>query len=381
MGTLRWQNAVDFAVLAVAFYWLIVWARDARALRIAVGIAGVHAAALAASHFDLVITSWVLNGLAVVAVVLLVVVFQTELRRAIMRLDSRLLQLPLGGSPDSSVHQAIAEAAFAMARGRLGALVAVVRRDSVSELTDGGTTLGAEVSAPLLESVFQKMAPLHDGAVVVERNRMIKAGVVLPLTQRSGVPSVYGTRHRAAMGLVDRCDAVVVVVSEERGEARLMWGNNDRLLSGPEELVRLLADLTVPARSGLLGRARRTLFSNPGSKLLAGALAAVIWSMSVTTAGTAVRTVIVPVEFSNVPRSMRIVEQSASRLELQLRGRSWLMDSTSLDNLVARFDLRDARQGSKTLGIGPDTVALPPGIAIERMRPSVVVIHLEPRQR
>ena len=137
----------------------------------------------------------------------------------------------------------IAEAMFDLARDRIGALVVIVRRDAILELLEGGVALGAEISSELLKAIFQKDSPLHDGAVIIDGDRALKAGVVLPLTQRQNVASFYGTRHRAGMGLAERCDALVTVVSEERGEVSLMLGRDVRLQAGPEQLRQELEEL------------------------------------------------------------------------------------------------------------------------------------------
>ena len=199
--SLRWQNLLDFLVLAVALYVLIRWAKAARALRIALGIAGLHAAAGLAEHFGLFLTSWVLDAAAVLAIIVLVVVFQRELRSAFMTLDAGILRGVWRRQPKHSAFLEIATAAFMLARNRVGALLVLVGDQPVHDLTDGGIVLDAKVSADLLESIFQKDTPLHDGAVVIENGRIRRAKVILPLTHRRDMPHGYGTRHRAAMGL------------------------------------------------------------------------------------------------------------------------------------------------------------------------------------
>ena len=206
-------------------------------------MAGIHALALLARRLDLVITSWVLDFAAILAVVLLLLIFQPELRAAFMRLDSALRYWPRPPSALSKSNRAIADAAFDLAGDRLGALLAIARRDAVSELLEGGVALDAVVSSELLKAIFQKTSPLHDGAVIVSGDRAVAAGVVLPLTQRQNLASFYGTRHRAGMGLAERCDALVVVVSEERGEVSLMRGRDVRPQAGREQLLRALEEL------------------------------------------------------------------------------------------------------------------------------------------
>ncbi len=370
MAWLRWQSAVDFLVLTTAFYALLRWAHSTRALRIGLGVVGIHALALLARHFDLVITSWVLDAAAILAVVLLLLIFQPELRAAFMRLDSALRYWPRPPSASSKSNGVIAEAMFDLARDRIGALVVIVRRDAIFELLEGGVALGAEISSELLKAIFQKDSPLHDGAVIIDGDRALKAGVVLPLTQRQNVASFYGTRHRAGMGLAERCDALVTVVSEERGEVTLMLGRDVRLEAGPEQLGQELEELRQRDRNRSTNRVYRVLFANLKLKLGAVGLAGLIWSMSFLAAGTTIRSVTVPIEFSGVPLGMEITDQSTDDLEVQLRGSPWVIDSISLGRQIATFDLGHSHAGWNTLQLAPNTLDLPPGVVVDRVTPA-----------
>ncbi|MGP8247703.1 MAG: diadenylate cyclase [Bryobacteraceae bacterium] len=350
--------------------------RSARALRIALGVVGIHALALLARHLDLVITSWVLDYAAILAVILLLLIFQPELRAAFMRLDSALRYWPRPQSVLSNSNRAIAEATFDLARDRLGALLVIARRDAISELLDGGVRLQAEISSELLKAIFQKASPLHDGAVVIDGDRAVKAGVVLPLTQRQNVATFYGTRHRAGMGLAERCDALVIVVSEERGEVSLMLGRDIRLELDREQLLQSLEELRSRDLQSSTNRVYRFLFSNIKLKLGAAGLAGLIWAMSFLAAGTTIRSVTVPIEFGGVPAGMEIAEQSADNLEVQLRGSPWVMDSISLGRLVAHFDLGHSRSGWNALQLAPGTLDLPPGVVVDRVTPGRIRVRI-----
>ncbi len=376
MPLFRWQSVVDFLVLTAAFYALLRWAHSTRSLRIALSVVGIHALALLARRLDLVITSWVLDFAAILAVVLLLLIFQPELRAAFMRLDSALRYWPRPPSALSKSNRAIADAAFDLAGDRLGALLAIARRDAVSELLEGGVALDAVVSSELLKAIFQKTSPLHDGAVIVSGDRAVAAGVVLPLTQRQNLASFYGTRHRAGMGLAERCDALVVVVSEERGEVSLMRGRDVRPQAGREQLLRALEELRSRDRKSATSRVGRILFANIRLKLGAVGLAGLIWSMSFLAAGTTIRSVTIPIEFNDVPAGMEIAEQSADTLEVQLRGSPWVMDSISLGRLIAQFDLRHLHSGWTTLQLAPSTLDLPPGVVVDRVTPGRIRVRI-----
>ncbi len=372
----RWQVITDFLVVALAFYALLRWAKSARALRLALGVVGLHALALLARKLDLVITSWVLDASAILAILVLLLIFQPELRRAFMRVDSALRRWPRPVGLGSRVNRGIADAAFELAGKRLGALLVVARRDSIGELIEGGTVLDASVSAQLIEAIFQKLSPLHDGAAIIVGDRLVKAGAVLPLTRSQQVPTLYGTRHRAAMGLAERCDALVAVVSEERSEVALVLGGSVRPIKNADELVQTLGEFLNPSRKPFSLRVRRLFAANLGLKFAALGLAAVIWSMSFLVSGTAIRTFRAPVELGGVPSGMKIEQQSADTLEIQLRGSPWIMDSVDLGTMVAHLDLGDLHAGWQTLRFQPDSLDLPPGITVDRVTPPTVRVDL-----
>jgi len=376
----RWQSAVDFVVLTAALYILLRWAQQARALRVALVVVGLHAAAVVARHFDLALTSWVLEGAAILTIVMLVLVFQAELRRFFMRVDSVLNWRRQAASNLAETCQAISEAAFRLAAGSVGALIAIVRRNAVGELISDGIALDAEISPQILEAIFQKTSPVHDGAVIVHGDRLVKAGAVLPLTDRASVPTYYGTRHRAAMGLSERCDALVVVVSEERGEVTLMESRRLVRLDDAPKLAVMLERLCARPAATLSARVRQSLFSNASVKFAALGLAAAIWSTSFLATGTTVRMVSVPVEFVGVPSGLDISTPS-DRLEVQVRGSAWLMDSVSLTRVVAHFNMRGARAGPLEIPVGSGNLELPPGIVMERVSPSRIAVRLVPRPR
>jgi len=377
----RWQSVVDFLVLAAALYMLLRWAQQARALRVALLVVGLHAGALVARHLDLALTSWVLEGAAVLAIVMLVLVFQAELRRFFMRLDSLLNGRWRTAPALDETHQSIGRAAFRLASGCVGALIVIVRRNAVAEMISGGIVLDAAVSPEILEAIFQKTSPVHDGAVIVRGDHVVRAAAVLPLTERERVPSYYGTRHRAAMGLCERSDALVLVVSEERCEVTLMEGRRIDVMEDEQKLAQMLAKLCAHPPVGLGSRLRQWLFANGSVKFAALGLAVLFWSTSFLSTGTTVRTVSVPVEFVGVPAGMDVTGQSAERLEVQVRGGSWLMDSLSLARIVAHFNLRGARAGSLDLAVGAGDLELPPGIVMERVSPSRVTVRLAQRKR
>jgi uncharacterized protein (TIGR00159 family) len=371
-----WQPIVDFLVLAAAFYFVFLWASRARAVRIALVIVGLQIGALLARSYDLAITSWVLNGVTFLAVAALLLVFQPELRHTFMRLDAILRPGPRPHIDPSSTHRTIAEAAFDLARARTGALLVLARGDVIIELVQGGIRLGAAVTRELLAAIFQKSSPLHDGAAIVRGDSVVLANGVLPLTLRRDVPPHFGTRHRAGMGLAERSDAAVIVVSEERGTVTLMRDSTFREIPNPEHLAELLQRFDQRTGFSTWQRSRAAIRSNLRLKLAAAGLAAGVWAFTFLAPGSSIRTVHVPVEFVGVPRGTEITEQSTAELAVQLRGNPLVIDSESVRGMVARFDLRGRKPGLLTFPVDSQTLNLPPGVRLERSAPRTVSIQL-----
>jgi hypothetical protein len=220
---------------------------------------------------------------------------------------------------------------------------------------------------------------MHDGAVLIESGRISRVNVILPLSHRPDMPQQFGTRHRAAMGIAERSDAVVIVASEERGEVSLMRGRSWQVLPGALELLEQLQHLVAEQKLGWGEHARRLLVHNLRLKLAAAGLGILISALSLFSTGTTIRTVTVDVELVNLPRGLDVAEYSARKLEVSLRGRSWLMDTANPDGLVARFDLRNAHEGMVTLRPTEQDLGLPPGVRLDGVVPPVLSVRIRKR--
>jgi DNA integrity scanning protein DisA with diadenylate cyclase activity len=353
------------------------WASRARALRIVLVITALYAGVLVSRQFDLLITAWILQGAALISVALLVIVFQPEVRRALSRLDRQFLSHPRGAV--SILDNTLAAAAFDLAREGVGALFVVTGEEPIGELLEGGTILGADLSGQLIEALFQKSSPLHDGAAVIEGARITQAGAVLPLTQRRDVPPQYGTRHRAAMGLAERTDALCIVVSEERSDVTLMRGRSITHMTTPKQLSAILENAVNQARLSLPVRVRALVVSSWRIKMAALGLAALIWSAAVFDPSSTIREIAVPIEFRNVPVGLDIVAPPVTNVSVELRGRTWLMNSNEVLGLVARLNLAGSKEGVRTIRLDAGALGLPPGVEMMRAIPASIPVQLVKR--
>lgn len=369
---LRWQSVVDFVVLAPSIYLLLRWSRDARALRVTMGILGLEVGALIAAQLELVITVWVLHAAAVGAGVVLIVLFQPELRYALNTLEVVLKRSDRRGALSQAL-EVVAAATFSLAAARRGALLVLTRHDSVNELVSGGVPLGGHVSPEILEAVFRKVSPVHDGATIVEGDRITWVGALLPLSQSEKLPGKWGTRHRAGMGLAERSDAVVVVASEERGDVTLMHDGTFRRVDGAGEMLIELKPLFAPQPAP-----RFTKYVQPSELLLLGVaivLALIVVAATSLMPRTVVRVRTVPVEVTNLTPSLTIMEQSASAAQVQMRGSSWAAGFDGGRTLAAGADARNLSDGIHDIGLRV-AQPLPPGVTVEGIFPERISLRL-----
>ncbi len=224
LQSFRLRDALDILVVAFVLYRVFVLFKETRAVQMLLGLAGLMVASFLSRYFELYSTSWLLENFWSFWVLALIVLFQPELRRALAQLgQSRLLQgmTKVAREERSHLMDDVVKAADALAAKRIGALVVLERTTGLRNYAELGVPLDALVSADLLVSLFLPYSPLHDGAVFIRGDRVAAAGCFLPLSRNTQLGRTMGTRHRAALGLAEETDAVVLVVSEETGRISL----------------------------------------------------------------------------------------------------------------------------------------------------------------
>ena len=237
---LRWQDALDILIMAFVFYNLILLLRGTRAIRMLAGLGLLLAVSFVANRIGLHAVSWVLQNLLGALVLVVIILFQPELRRALANMGRAPLLRFLDPIKEERVLQECVRGTQALAAKRIGALIALQRETDLRAYVDGGVGFDARVSRELLFSIFLPASPVHDGAVLIQGNRLSQAGCFLPLSQNPNLPKDLGTRHRAALGLSEETDAAVVVVSEETGAVSLAVGGELRRGLDPPSLQREL---------------------------------------------------------------------------------------------------------------------------------------------
>lgn len=217
LNLLRWQDIIDILVVAFIIYRTFLLIKGTRAIQLVVGLTIVFLAFYLARKAELFTVGWILSNFVGSIVVVIVVIFQNDLRRILLAIGRSPFFRKIGYVQETLFYEELANGCQAMASKRLGALVVIEREAGLEEFMEVGTLLDAEVNTELILSIFQRSSPLHDGAMMIREGRIKAAGCILPLTLKDSIDRGLGTRHRAAIGITEVTDAVAVVVSEEKG--------------------------------------------------------------------------------------------------------------------------------------------------------------------
>ncbi len=217
---LYWKPAIEISVFWFVFYLLFVYIKDSGMAQALKGIFILVALFFVAQFFELKSIGWILSHLFQISILGFLIIFQPELRRGLARIgQSPLFKIFI---KEEKVADEIIRAVVSMSKNRIGALIALEREASLKPYIESGIPLDGVLTSELLMTIFMPNTPFHDGGVIIQGNRVVAVGCLFPLSQSQKLSKVLGTRHRAALGLSEETDAVIIVVSEETGIISLM---------------------------------------------------------------------------------------------------------------------------------------------------------------
>jgi uncharacterized protein (TIGR00159 family) len=368
-------------IMAFLVYQLYSWFKNTKALQVVLGLLFLGVLYVVTKNLGLFMTSWILQELGTVLLILLIVVFQAEIRQALYRLS---LLRNFFDRQEAGMRVDLLEFSatiFVLASQRIGALVVFQREELLDEYILHGVALESLVSGQLITSIFWPGSPLHDGAVLIRNGRVALASCHLPLSVSAEVPQHLGTRHRAGLGLSERSDAAVVIVSEERGEVSLSLAGELKTIGSPAELHEILTSLLLPlSREGQRVGLRTRLFSNFWPKLAVFVLVLVTWLLITFRQGE-ILTVTAPIKFHNLPETLVLTRSNPEEVDLQLKAFSNLVASPRELDIVVDLDLSRVKEGGNSIPIRKEDIKLPPGLVVDSMGRSVVRVTAERKQR
>jgi diadenylate cyclase len=244
---LLWKPFFEIIILWFVIYHIMLFFEGTRAIQVLRGIVILLVAFFLFQRLNLTILDWLLTKLFGISVIAILIIFHPEIRQGLARLGQRhLFGTALREEEWDYILKEIGRAVDNLSRENIGALIAIEKTDSLSTYIESGVSLDARITSDLIETIFTPRSILHDGGLIIQHGRIAAAGCLFPLTQSQELSRIYGTRHRAALGLSEESDAIIIVVSEERQDVSLIYRgqfyrdlNKEELLSKVKEIIKL----------------------------------------------------------------------------------------------------------------------------------------------
>ena len=237
---------LEVLILWIILYKILVFFEGTRAFQVLKGIIYLIVAFLLFQILGLDTLNWLLTKFFAISIIALVIIFQQELRHGLARLGQRhMFNFGLEESEIVAVIEEITSAAYKLSRQNIGCLIAIERETKLKAYIESGLTIDAQISSELIQSIFNPQSPIHDGGIITRGNRIVAAACLFPLSDNPNFSKIIGTRHRAALGITEQTDAVVIMVSEESGEISAACDGRFIPIVNRERLVNILKDLLI----------------------------------------------------------------------------------------------------------------------------------------
>ncbi len=378
IGVVRAQDVIDILLVTTLVYTAVVWIRRTQAAFVAFGLFLLGGLYVAAQLLDLRLTTWIFHSFFALLVVIIVVIFQEEIRQMFERLavwTMRRKPVPDGHSVPADI---LVQSLTDLARQRVGALVVLPGQQPIDRYVRGGLELGGRLSVPLLMSLFDPHSPGHDGAVIVQGDRVARFAAHLPLstdfTQLAGV----GTRHSAALGLAELSDALCLVVSEERGQVSAARDGRLLRLKDPGELAAIITGFlqTTQPPERRTSFWRQLLREHWVEKVASLCIVALLWGALVPGSREVERDFQVPIRVTNLPGGLELDEVRPPTVEITFAGpwrEFYLFNPRYLEVTI---DASLAGAGRRTFHILEHDVRFPKEIRLQEISPGSVRLAL-----
>lgn len=371
-------DVIDILVVAVLLYTAIAFLKQTRAAFVIRGIFILAAIYILARYFDLQLTAWLFQGFFAIFLIIIVVIFQEELKQIFERIAVWSLASHSAPSLRSNAADILIGTLADLARDKIGALIVVEGKDPIARHIMGGIELEGKISEPLLKSIFDPHSPGHDGAVIIKNDQISRFAAHLPLSKDFRQLAHVGTRHGAALGLAELSDALCIAVSEERGKISVARDGRLHQVDNVQELgsllQRFLREKYPPSEH------QRFSFSlvrqNWLAKLVTFSLALGLWYVLVPGSSTIEVSFKLPVQVENLPADLRVEEMQPKVISATFVGpkRSFYFFDPS--RLKVSVDLSSAAAGRKTLRLSEQNVRHPQNLTLQQLNPAMLQISI-----
>ncbi len=374
-----WRSALDILLISAALFFLYRTMLRLGTWKIMAGIFLALAVFIMASLLDLKGIEWIYQNVSHVAVFALVVIFQPELRKILERavsVSSRRLGRDTG---IRRLAPMLAECLGKLAGMHCGAILVFPGNEPIQNRISGGYQLNAVPSKPLILSIFDDNSPGHDGAVIIEGDRITRFGVRLPLSATTRLSEEYGTRHHAAMGLAEQTDALILVVSEERGLISLFSGGEMRVMRNIKDIIREITDHQEAAGFFLHENRRRFNRKNLAQITACLLLSSVFWFFLATSRLEVVERIMpVSIDYTSPSEDLILMGEKINEVQVHLTGPKSDIDNLSFSPPTLKIDLSKMAAGTQTFAISDEDLQLPKGVRLLDASPPHLQLTLAP---
>lgn len=371
---IRFSDIADIAIVAIFIYLILVWLKKARARFIFIGMFMLGIIYLIARYLGLYLTIVALQAFFAAALIMMVIIFQDDLRRLFERMA--ILGIRRKRRATITVDQnveIIASALANLSRKNIGALVVIKGSDLLDRHLEAGVFLDAVISQILLESIFDKHVPSHDGAVIIDGDRIIKLGAYLPLSTNIKEVGRLGTRHAAALGITESTDVLSIVVSEEDGIISVAEEGRLRPLKDTGQLMNALQDFyrkKYPQKKGI--RLKSFLTEHLFEKAVALVVASTLWVIFAHHTENVRRDFIAPLEYRNIAANRIIGEPKAKEVTVTLSGSEQKFTLLKPEDLKVSLDMSGIKDGENQLPLANDMVKNYSGLSVVNITPGQI---------
>jgi len=375
---LLFKDFLDIIILTFFAYHLYVWLHQTKAFKALVGLLGLGIIYSVAQFWGLFLTTWVFQILWQVLIILIIILFQAEIRQVLEKVNPFYAlgwYKTVGHVPWI---ESFSKKIFELGAQRIGALIIFERKDRLREFVTGGIPFEADPTGEILVSVFQKYSPLHDGAMLIHNGKITMAAAFLPLTSQEGLSKALGTRHRSAIGITERCDAWALVVSEERGQVSLVRAGVIETTESPAFLAEKLKELLTPDRPDTIGgfqKIKHLLSNRWRIKLATLTIVSVVWFSFAGQQNVEI-SLEIPLTLQNLPPQLE-VDPAIRNVLVTARGQRKDIGMLSPKNIRTNIDLSRAGIGKNNYFINRQQLLLPNyRVEITRIEPNNLTLEV-----
>jgi diadenylate cyclase len=370
LQSIRLADVADMLIVSVCVFIMLRWIQTtaSRGAALATGI--LAAVYVVAVEFDLHLTTLLFQFGLTIAAVVFVVIFQEDIRRAVERvlLTSRWRGRKAGANAHTHV-ETLLDTAFDLAQNRRGALIVMSGDEPLDVHLDGGTELLGRISQPLLDSLFDPHSAGHDGAVIIHDGFVTRFGVHLPLSENREKSDGLGTRHRSALGLSECSDALIMVVSEERGQVSIAQHGKLRRHVSRDDLADSLNKHLVAVETIDRPSFWSQAAGHPRTKLLSVMIAVAAWLLVASDRDQVQRVFVVPIEYRNVPTTVILPDSVRTEARVTFSGTERTFQFIAPSALKVSVDLSESATGKDEFTLTDSSVRHPSTLTVYRIEP------------